>query len=365
MKIAEIRTVIEDIAPLKLQEPYDNAGLLTGSNDWNVKGILITVDVTEKVIEEAVKNGDNLIISHHPVIFNSIKSLTGITATERILIQAIKNDIAIYAAHTNLDNVFSGVNKKICEKLGLLKCRILDAGKNKLVKLVTFVPEDHVLQVREALFSSGAGHIGNYDNCSYNIAGQGTFKGGEGTNPFVGETGKLHIENEIRIETVIPREKINGCIRAMISAHPYEEVAYDIYPIENEYPQVGSGMTGEFETPVPHKEFMNLLQKTFHIPVIRYSGSIKNEYKRVSVCGGSGSFLLGKAIQAHSDAFLTSDIKYHQFFDADKKLLLCDIGHYESEQFTKEIFYDLLMKKFSTFAVHLSGIITNPVKYYI
>ncbi len=365
MKIAEIRKVLEDFAPLKLQESYDNAGLLTGSNDWTVSGILSTLDVTEKVIDEAIKYGDNLIVAHHPVIFNEIKSITGVTITERILIKAIKNDIAIYAAHTNLDNIYNGVNSKICEKLGLLNCHILDSSKDKLVKIVTFVPEVHAAKVREALFSAGAGQIGNYDKCSYNIAGQGTFRGKEGTTPFVGEQGKLHFENEIRIETVVPKDRINKCIKAMIDAHPYEEVAYDIYPIENEYKEVGAGMVGELEIPIPHKEFLELLQKTFSIPVIRYSGNINKEYKKISVCGGSGSFLLKKAIQEKSDAFVTSDIKYHQFFDAEQNILFCDVGHYESEQFTKEIFYDLLNKKFSTFAVHLSSIVTNPIKYFI
>ena len=365
MKIAEIRKLLEDFAPLKFQESYDNAGLLTGSNDWDVKGVLITLDVTEEVIDEALKKGDNLIISHHPVIFNGIKSLTGKTLTERILVKAIKNDIAIYAAHTNLDNVYNGVNKKISNKLGLTKCRILEPAKNKLVKLVTFVPRSHTENVREAIFSAGAGHIGNYDSCSFHASGQGTFRGGEGTNPFVGEPGKLHFEDEIRIETVVPREKLSECIKAMINAHPYEEVAYDIYPIENEYSQIGAGMAGEFETPVPHEEFLELLKKTFGIPVIRYSGITKKEYKKIAFCGGSGSFLLEKAIQEESDAFLTSDIKYHQFFDAEQKILFCDIGHYESEQFTKEIFYELLIEKISTFAVHLSSIVTNPIKYYI
>ncbi len=364
MKIADIRKVLEDIAPLSLQESYDNAGLLTGSNEWEISGILCALDVTEEVIDEAIENGDNLIVSHHPVIFSEIKSVTGKTITERILIKAIKNDIAIYASHTNLDNVDNGVNKKIGEKLGLSNCKILSPGKNKLVKIVTFVPEDHAAKVRKALFTAGAGHIGNYDSCSYNLAGQGTFRGGEGTNPYVGEKGKLHVENEIRIETVVPKDRINKCIAAMIKSHPYEEVAYDIYPIENEYNKIGAGMIGEFKRPVSHIEFMELIKTTFKIPVIRYSGKIMEAYSKIAVCGGSGSFLIKKAIHENSDAFLTSDIKYHQFFETEQKILLCDIGHYESEQFTKEIFYDLLNKKISTFAVHLSSIVTNPIKYF-
>ena len=365
MKVKEIRKVLEEFAPLKLQESYDNAGLVCGSNEWDVKGVLCTLDVTEEIIDEALKLGDNLIVAHHPVIFQAIKSLTGKTATERILIKALQNNIAIYAAHTNMDNISTGVNQKICDKLGLINCKILSPGTGNLVKVVTFVPENFASQVRDALFTAGAGNIGNYDSCSYNISGQGTFRGGESTHPFVGEKGKLHFENEIRIETVVPRFRLNSCIDELIRVHPYEEVAYDIYPIENEYNSIGSGMIGEFETPVTHKEFMDMLKRTFNIPAIRYAGLIKEHYKRISVCGGSGSFLLNKAIGLNSDVFLTSDIKYHQFFEAEQKLLFCDIGHYESEQFTKEIFYDLLNKNFSTFAVHSSKTITNPVKYYL
>lgn len=364
MTIAEIRKVLEAFAPLSLQESYDNAGLLTGSDDWNVKGILCTVDVTCDILDEALRYGDNLIVAHHPFIFNEIKSVTGQTNTERILIKAIKKDIAIYAAHTNVDNISMGVNKKICDKLGLLNCQILSPSKVNLVKLVTFVPEKHANKVREALFNSGAGHIGNYDSCSYNISGLGTFRGGEDTNPYVGEKGKLHFEDEIRIETIVPRERISDCIDAMIDAHPYEEVAYDVYPIENEYNKTGAGMIGEFEKPFTHNQFLELLKHTFNTSVIRYSGIIKKAYKKISVCGGSGYFLLKKAMLAKSDAFVTGDIKYHQFFDPEQKILLCDVGHYESEQFTKEIFYDLLIKNFSTFAVHLSTIVTNPIKYF-
>lgn len=365
MKIAKIIKVLEDFTPLHLQESYDNSGLLTGSIDWEVHGVLCTLDVTEEVVDEAASYGANLIVAHHPVIFNAMRSITGKTYNERTLIKAIKKDVAIYAAHTNLDNVYTGINKIICEKLGLLNCRILNKGEGMLVKLVTFVPADHAEKVRNALFASGAGHIGNYDSCSYSIEGTGSFRGGENTNPFVGKKGKLHFEDEVRIETIIPKAKLDQCIIDMLKAHPYEEVAYDVYPLENEFDKVGAGMSGEFKQPVSHKNFMELLKATFKCPVIRYAGKIKKEYRRISVCSGTGGFLLQKAIHNKSDAFITSDIKYHQFFEAEQKLLFCDVGHYESEQFAKEIFYNLLIKNFSTFAVHLSRVVTNPVNYYI
>jgi len=261
--------------------------------------------------------------------------------------------------------VLSGLNDMICSKLGLEQTRILSPEGSQLFKLVCFIPSDHLEIVRAAIFEAGAGVIGNYDSCSFTTAGEGTFRGNESTNPFVGEKSKLHSEKEVRFETILPKTVMPEVIHAMISSHPYEEVAYDLYPLENKYETVGSGMLGEFAKPLPHKEFLQLLKETFHIPVIRYAGEPRKQYRKIAVCGGAGSFLIGRAISAKADAFITGDLKYHQFFEASDKFLICDIGHYESEQFTKEIFYTLLKKKFSTFAVHLSEIVTNPIKYFL
>jgi dinuclear metal center YbgI/SA1388 family protein len=365
MKIKEIVELLEELAPIGLQEAYDNTGLIVGNYDNEIKAVLCTVDVTEEVIEEAIKLGANFIISHHPVLFGEIKSITSRTYIERIIVQAIKNDISLYSAHTNLDNISDGVNKILCEKIGLKNCSILSPMKDQLLKLVTFVPEKNANDVREALFKLGAGSIGNYDCCSYNIKGQGTFRGGENSNPFAGEKGKLHFENEIRIEIIILKQLINRAIEVLIKAHPYEEVAYDIYPLKNENNSTGAGMIGYLEKPQMGYEFMQNLKKIFNIPVIRYTGDKNKKLTKVAVCGGSGSFLIKKAIQLGADAFVTSDIKYHQFFDSENSIFLCDIGHYESEQFTKEIFYTFLIKKISIFAVHLSRIVTNPIKYYL
>jgi len=364
MKINEIIKALEEFAPLTFQEPYDNSGLTVGNRDATAKGILCTVDVTEEVLDEAIQLGDNIIVSHHPILFHSLKSLTGITYNERIIIQAIKNDIALYACHTNIDNITGGVNQKICEKLGLIDNKILNPVEEKLFKLVTFVPEESVDKVRKTLFDAGAGHIGNYSSCSFNTSGIGTFKGGDNTNPYAGEKGKLHYEKEIRIETIIPDYKLREAIQQMILSHPYEEVAYDVYPLRNTFSQAGSGMIGNFRKPLLKKDFFELLKNCFTIPCIKYSGNLPEQFKKIAVCGGSGSFLIKDAIKAKADAFLTGDIKYHQFFDAEKKIMICDIGHYESEQFTKEIFYSFLTKKFSKFAVHLSQSVTNPIKYH-
>lgn len=364
MKIYDIIKALEELAPLDLQESYDNAGLTVGDKNTEATGVICTIDVTEEVLNEATQLGANLIVSHHPVIFNALKSLTGKTYNERIVIKAIKNDIALYASHTNIDNAPGGVNSMICDKLALSHCKILNPLEGKLIKLVAFIPEKFADKVRTALFEAGAGNIGNYSSCSYNSSGTGTFKGNSDSNPFVGEKGELHSEKEIRIETIVPNHLLSKVVSCMLKSHPYEEVAYDLYPLNNKFMQAGSGMIGEFEKAISKKEFFDLLKTTFNLPFIKYSGNHKKQFKKIALCGGSGSFLIKKAIQSNADAFITGDIKYHQFFDAEDKITICDIGHYESEQFTKDIFYSFLTKKFSKFAVHLSRSITNPIKYY-
>lgn len=362
--ISEIIQLIESIAPLSLQESYDNAGLQTGNAAKTVESVLITLDVTEAVIDEAIAKGASLIIAHHPVIFGGIKKLTGKNPVERIIIKAIQNKIAIYAAHTNIDSIVGGVNTKIANLIGLENQRILQPAIDKLKKLVTFIPVSHLEAVRQAIFEAGAGTIGNYDQCSFNAEGFGTFRGNDNTNPFAGNKGELHTEPEIRFETIFPEWKQKAIIHALKATHPYEEVAYDIYPLDNLNPQAGAGIIGTLPEAMDALELLGKVRATFNTPVIRHTPLTGIPVKTVAVCGGAGSFLLKDAIAAGADFFITGDIKYHQFFDADQRIVLADIGHYESEQFTKELFYELLTKKFSTFAVHLSEVNTNPVNYY-
>lgn len=363
-KIKELSQFIESFAPLHLQESYDNAGLIVGDPTAEITGVLITLDVTEEVVEEAIQHKCNLVLAHHPIVFSGLKKLTGKNYVERTVLKAIKNDVSIYAAHTNLDSVTGGVNGKICEKLGLQNCKVLQPAAGLLKKLVTFVPVDHAEKVREAVFSAGAGHIGNYDSCSFNSHGQGTFRGDDTTQPFVGEKGKHHYENEIRFETIFPAYIQNQVISALLNAHPYEEVAYDIYPLENKFQQAGMGMIGTLPNEMEESDFLSQLKETFQTGVIRHTALLNKKVKKVAVCGGAGSFLLNQAISAGADFFVSGDFKYHQFFDAENKIVIADVGHFESEQFTKELFYELLTKKFSTFAVHLSGVNTNPVFYF-
>ncbi|MBI9054545.1 MAG: Nif3-like dinuclear metal center hexameric protein [Bacteroidales bacterium] len=363
MKLKEITSYIESIAPLSYQEDYDNAGLIVGNPNQEVEGVLITLDVIEDVVDEAIQKGLNLIVAHHPIVFSGLKKLTGKNYIERVIIKAIKNDIAIYASHTNLDSIWGGVNTKIADKLNLKNQKILAPVSNQLYKLVYFVPTENANKIRNAIFEAGAGQIGNYDMCSFNAEGKGTFRAGENTNPFVGKKGEIHFEDEVRVETVFPKYLKNKIVDALIKSHPYEEVAYDIYPIENTFEKVGLGVVGDLETEIDEVAFLKSLKTSFSAKCVRHTKLLNKPIRRVAVCGGSGSFLLNKAIGANADVFVSGDFKYHQFFDAEGKILIADIGHFETEQITKELFYELLIKKFPKFAVHLTEINSNPINY--
>lgn len=365
MKLRDIISQLETLAPSAYQESYDNARLITGTMSLEVTAALATLDCTEQVIDEAIQKRCNLVIAHHPIVFSGLKSLTGKNYIERTVIKAIKNDVAIYAIHTNLDNVWNGVNLKIGEKLGLVNLRVLVPKRGMLQKLHTFVPHAHAEDVRQALFEAGAGHIGDYDHCSFNTQGEGTFRGSELTNPHVGKQGEDHREPETRIETIFPAYLEGTITRALIAAHPYEEVAYDIVSLENTHPRVGSGMIGELPEEMSEEEFLSHVGSCMHTPVIRHTPLLNNTVRRVAFCGGAGRFLLHSAAAQKADVFITGDFKYHDFFDADGNLVVMDIGHFESEQFTPELIAEFLVEKFPTFAVLLSEVKTNPVHYFI
>lgn len=363
MLIRDVTRKLESWAPLSYQESYDNAGLITGQQNWEVKGVLVSLDCTEAVVDDAIKNGCNLIVAHHPIVFSGLKRLNGSNYIERTVIKAIKNDVAIYAIHTNLDHVYSGVNAKIGDLLGIENRKVLQPKSNILLKLVVFCPVKQAESVRAAMFEAGAGSIGKYDSCSYNVNGEGTFKAGEGTNPFVGEQGRLHTEQEIRIETIVSKPDLGKVLSAMTKAHPYEEVAYDVYPLENKHQEVGAGMVGDLPEAIDSMQFLKQVKETFKCGSIRYTNLIKPTIQRVAWCGGAGSFLLENAKRAGADVYITGDFKYHQFFDADNELVIADIGHFESEQFTIELIADFLHQNFSTFAIRLTEVNTNPIGY--
>jgi dinuclear metal center YbgI/SA1388 family protein len=365
MKISEIISCLERFAPPVLQESYDNSGLNAGNEDWECTGILISLDTTESVIREAFEKKCNLVLSHHPILFGSLKKITGKTSVEKALITAIKNDIAIYAIHTNLDNLIHGVNGKMADQLGLINRNVLEPRSSTLERLVVFVPTDHVETVRNAVFQAGGGHIGNYSECSFGTEGTGTFKAGEGTHPFTGEKGKRHLEKEIRLEIIFPSALAKSILNAMLKAHPYEEVAYDRISLVNTQPGVGSGLIGDLPEQKDERVFLSSLKQLFKVPVIRHSQLTGRPVRKVALCGGSGSFLISKALGAGADFFLTADIKYHDFFDGENKLVLADLGHFESEQYTVDLLYDILREKFPTFAIQKSTGNSNPVNYFL
>ena len=363
MKIKEIVSALERFAPLPLQDGFDNAGLQIGLTDAEATGALLCLDVTEAVLDEAIASGCNLIISHHPLIFKGYKSITGKDYVERCILKAIKNDIVIYSAHTNLDNAPGGVNFKIAEKIGLKNVRILDPKESSLIKLVTFVPSAQAEEVRNALFTAGCGCIGNYDSCSYNTEGEGTFRAQEGSHPFCGTVGELHHETEVRIETILPEYKKGEVIRALLSKHPYEGPAYDLYPLHNSWAQVGSGIVGELEEPESELEFLKRIKKIFEVGCLKHNKLTGRLIQKVSLCGGAGAFLIPQAVRSGADVFITGEIKYHDYFGRETDILLAEIGHYESEQYTKEIFYSIIRDLFPNFALQFSKVNTNPIKY--
>lgn len=361
MKVKDVTNYLESIAPLQLQESYDNSGWQVGDHNSELKGVLISLDVTEQVVQEAINKKCNLIVAHHPLIFGGLKKITSNFFTGNIIQKAIKNNINIYAIHTNLDNVYNGVNNKIANVIGLTNKKIL-FPKNNLLKLVVFVPESHSKQVLEAMFSSGAGQVGNYKNCSFSSYGEGTFLPVAGSNPFKGEIGKLEHSKEIKVEVILSDFSLAEVISAMNNAHPYEEVAYDILKIQNNS-NSGSGMVGELSKEIAEMDFLELLKTKFKANGIRHTKLLNKPIKKVALCGGSGSFLLKNAVNAKADIFITSDFKYHQFFESESNILIADIGHYESEQYTIELISDFLMKKFTNFAIRLTTVNTNPINY--
>ena len=363
MKIQEILSVLEEMAPLSYAEDFDNVGLLVGNASTEATGVLVCHDALENVIDEAISKSCNLVVCFHPILFSGIKKITGKNYVERAILKAIKNDIAIYAVHTALDNHSQGVNKIFCDALGLTNTKVLIPKQKYIQKLITYTVPDNSEEVRNALFEAGAGKIGNYDNCSFNTEGFFTFKGNENSNPVIGEKEKLHTGNEIKIEVVFEKHLQSKILKALFNTHIYEEVAYEIYDLQNAHQNIGLGMIGEFETPMNEVDFLPFVKEKMIADGIRHSAYIRKKIHKVAVLGGSGSFAIKNAIQAGADAFLTADLKYHQFYEAENRLLLADIGHFESERYTKNYIVDYLRKKILNFAIILSEENTNPVKY--
>ncbi|MDA0194325.1 MAG: Nif3-like dinuclear metal center hexameric protein [Bacteroidetes bacterium] len=365
MRVREITNHLESIASLEYQEDYDNSGLIVGSHDQKVTKVLITLDCIEEVVNEAISKKCELIIAHHPIIFRGLKKINGKNYVERTILKAIKNDIAIYAIHTNLDNVDIGVNRKIAEKLGIKKTRLLQLKEGTLSKLVAFCPKEYSQIVLDALHKAGAGNIGNYSQCSFTGPGVGAFRPGEASDPFIGRKGgQVERVNEERIEVIINSKDEKAVLDALFESHPYEEVAYYLHRVDNKNQSVGAGMIGDLERDFDAYEFLNFVKDKMALKCFRHTSIIKNSIRKIAICGGSGSFLLSAAKREGADAFITSDFKYHEFFDAEEQLIILDIGHFESEVFTKDLVLEFLTQKFTNIALVLSEVDTNPVKYF-
>lgn len=363
LSVNDLLLLFEQEAPLALQESYDNAGLLVGFPQQRVSSVMVCLDLSEAIVKEAAARSCGLIITHHPVIFKGLRSVGNRTEVERIVVLAIQKGISIMAMHTNLDNVFRGVNQKLAESLGINNTAILRPVEGSLVKLVTFCPAEHAQKVRQSMFEAGAGQIGNYDSCSFNSDGTGTFRAQQGANPYVGAVGQIHNEPEVRIETILPIHRTSAVVAAMKNAHPYEEVAYDIYPLKNTHPRIGAGMIGQLEKPMSEEAFLAHVQQVLGTPVLRHNRLVGRMISKVAICGGSGAFLIPDARRAGADAFVTADLKYHEFFDAG--LLLVDAGHYETEQFTPQLMADIIKKKFPNFAVLFPNQEYRAIHYFV
>ncbi|QXP79917.1 MULTISPECIES: Nif3-like dinuclear metal center hexameric protein [Winogradskyella] len=363
MIIQDVINHLHNLAPLAYAEDFDNVGLLVGDKNESVTGILVTLDTLEEVVDEAIENNCNLIVSFHPIIFKGLKKLTGKTYVERVVIKAIQNNIAIFSIHTALDNAFQGVNSIICDQLGLLNKKVLIPQKGTIKKLQTYVPKENAEALRTALFEVGAGSLGNYESCSFNIEGQGTYLGNENSNPVIGKKGELHTEKEIAISITYAKHLESKILKALFEIHPYEEVAYEISTLENTNQHIGIGMVGELETALETKDCLHFIKTRMNTECIRHSKSLNQPIKRIAVLGGSGSFAIPAAKAMNADLLITADLKYHDFFSAEKEIVLADIGHYESEQFTKSFLVEYLSKKITNFAIILSKTNTNPIKY--
>ncbi len=364
MQASDILNHLNKWAPLVYQESYDNAGLLVGEPGTEVSGILVCLDITEGIIQEAQQRNCNLIISHHPIIFGGMKQLTGRSPEERIVMQALRQGICLMAMHTNLDNMYKGVNAKIAELIGLEKTHILQPMDNVLRKLSVFVPTTHIAQVQKAVFAAGAGHIGQYDCCGFQMQGQGSFRPLEGASPFLGAVDMLEKVDEIRFETIYAKHVEGQVLEALLQAHPYEEIAYDIYPLANAHQQIGAGMWGYLPQAMSEQAFLQLLKDTFQVGAIKHTTVRNKPIQKVAFCGGSGAFLINKALSLKADIYFTGDIKYHDFFKANEQTILADIGHYESEQFTKQLIGDFLQTQYPQLHIVISDLDTNPINWF-
>ena len=362
--VKHIIAELERWAPSIWQESYDNGGLIVGSLEMEVSGVLCCLDCTEEIVQEAIDRKCNVVLAHHPIVFGGLKKLTGQNYVEQTVIKAIKNDIAIIAWHTALDNASTGVNAQLGRVLGMRTMQILQPKKDTLLKLAVYVLPKNLQAIEAAVFAAGGGAIGNYSECSFYWNGNGSYKPEVGANPVIGTIGVREFTDEVKVEFIVPDHAKWAVHQAMIKAHPYEEVAHEWITLDNVRTDVGSGMIGELPKPVPILDWLRILKTSMSLGCIKHTKLIHENISKVAWCGGSGDFLLETAIARGAQVFITSDFKYHRFFDHQQKIIIVDIGHYETESCVIDLLSDWLTEKFTTFAIHKTRIVTNPVQYF-
>ena len=376
--VADLTAALETLAPPALQMAYDNSGLLVGEPDTEITGVLITLDCLEATVEEAIDTGCNVIVAHHPIVFGGLKRLTGRTYVERVVMRALRAGVALYAIHTNLDSVLAqGVSGRLAAKLGLRGVTTLQPTAGALQKLAVYVPADPaglVDRVAAAMWAAGAGQIGHYDEASFRTAGTGTFRPLAGAEPAIGSApavdgtgaaGDREAVSEHKLEVVVPRVLAKAVLRAARAAHPYEEMAYDLYDVAGAHPDYGMGAVGDLHTDMAYDAWLDYLCARLELTGLKVTADTGRPIRRVAVCGGSGASLLGAARASGAQAFVTADFKYHEFFDAEGELVVCDVGHYESERHTTQLLYEYISTRFGTFAARMTQLDTNPARLYV
>jgi dinuclear metal center YbgI/SA1388 family protein len=366
VKCEEIARYIEEFAPTALAEDWDNVGLLLGSRNSDVKRVLVCLDVTSKVVEEAIEKGVDLIVSHHPFIFRGIKRITEDEPKGKLIFKLIRNSIGVYSAHTNYDVAEGGLNDHLAEIIGLKEIRNLKSYKReKLYKIVVFVPEDYIDEVRNAMSSAGAGWIGKYSDCSFMVKGIGTFKPLENTNPHIGMQGRLEKVSEYRLETIAPQNLINKVVSSMVKSHPYEEVAYDVYPLQLSGKEYGLGKVGYLEKPMPLKEFIELVHSRLNVDTVRLIGNVRHDIRKVATFCGSFDESWQDILRENADILITGDIKYHAAVDIQEMgLCVMDAGHYNTEKIMVMRMAKMLSEKFRNIDVISCNMEQDPFITY-
>ena len=365
MTISEFIRQLSTKIRFSYAEDFDNVGLLCGRPEQELRGVLVCHDALESVVQEAIEKGCNCIVAFHPIIFSGLKSITGKSYVERAVMLALENKIAIIAVHTAWDNDFYGVNHGIAKALGLRHLQVLIPKKDALSQLRFFVPVEAAEQVRSAIFATGAGTIGQYADCSFNIHGTGTFLPLEKASPAYGEVGTWEQVSEMEVQILVENWQLPAAIQAMKDAHPYEEVAYYVTSLRNENHHAGLGQFGLLDEEMSAQEFLSECRAVFDVPVIRTSSHFTGRIRKVAVLGGSGASGISAAKKLGCDAYVSSDFKYHDFFQGDENFLLADVGHFESERFVSQQLADVISNILPTFAVLKSETKTNPVNYFL